>query len=91
MAKFKLCPECGEHVSPALVICTACSADLCGVPVTDEAAEARRKARKEEEARAAAAARAEAEKDARAQELAKEHGGVAGVRQVRICPDCSHT
>lgn len=36
MAKYKQCPQCGQHVSPAMVECPDCEADLMGVPVMDD-------------------------------------------------------
>lgn len=36
MAKYKRCPQCGEHVSPTLFECPGCETDLFSVPVVDE-------------------------------------------------------
>lgn len=36
VAKYKRCPQCGQHVSPTVIECPACEADLLGVPVADE-------------------------------------------------------
>ena len=38
MEKYKLCPQCGLHVSPAVIECPDCEADLMNVPVVDDAA-----------------------------------------------------
>lgn len=89
MEKFKICPACGEHEAPDMVFCTACSADLSRVPVTDEAQEAARGKREAEAARAAAAKKEEEKKEKRAEEIAKENGGdVPRGRPVRVCPSC---
>lgn len=38
MAKYKLCPGCGQHVAPSMVECPDCEADLVSVPVSDDEA-----------------------------------------------------
>lgn len=38
LAKFKVCPACGEHNPPALLECKKCETDLTGVKVVDEMA-----------------------------------------------------
>lgn len=40
MAKYKQCPGCGLHVSPAMVECPDCEADLTGVDIMDDEAPA---------------------------------------------------
>lgn len=37
LTKFKVCPACGEHNTPALLECKKCEADLTGTKVVDEA------------------------------------------------------
>ncbi len=37
LTKFKVCPACGEHNTPALLECKKCEADLTGIKVVDEA------------------------------------------------------
>lgn len=37
LAKFKVCPACGEHNPPALLECKKCEIDLTGIKVVDEA------------------------------------------------------
>jgi ribosomal protein L40E len=37
LTKFKVCPACGEHNTPALLECKKCETDLTGIKVVDEA------------------------------------------------------
>ena len=37
LTKFKVCPACGEHNTPALLECKKCETDLTSIKVVDEA------------------------------------------------------
>ena len=43
MAKFKICPHCGEKNPPDAPECEKCDVDLMSVPVTDEQQESAKK------------------------------------------------
>jgi len=37
LAKFKICPVCGEHNQPSRLECQKCETDLTGIKIVDEA------------------------------------------------------
>jgi len=39
LAKYKICPSCGQHNPPTLIECGACEADLTGIRIMEAAAE----------------------------------------------------